>query len=182
MKNLLLVITFVLINIQAVNAAGLNAATILKCAKIQSDASRLNCFDKIANSIGKQKQGEILSSNTAPKVAHQKLTSTPLDAKVNQSLTQDNPQNSKSESLKDFGKKQPATPQSIASRLNGEFKKWSKGQKLFLENGQVWVVKRANRGYKKINHPMITITEDMFGGFTAKVEGLNATAKVRRIK
>jgi len=159
--------------------------SLTSCLEITLESKRLQCYDKLAKSLHINKK---VSSTPQPPELNQIQLPTPRPkaaAKVETTDIKDTT-TSQTKNVKqreqDFGKKPEATSSSISSRLKGEFKKWKKGQKLVLENGQVWVVKRANTGYKKLQNPLVTITEDLFGGFTAQVEGLNATAKVRRIK
>ncbi len=172
------------------------------CQKIENKTDRLGCFDQLVSihlpTSAEAKNIELEKPQLETSVAQPetsvaaakaiaKTTTKPSPSAANPEVPKENlsenstpPAVSKAE--QDFGKKQEQQPQSINSRVIGQFKKWRKGQKLRLENGQVWVVKRASSGYKKMDNPKITITEDFFGGFTAKVEGLNATAKVRRVK
>ena len=160
--------------------------SLTSCLEITLENKRLQCYDKLAKSLHINKK---VSSTPQPPELNQIQLPTPRPkaaAKVETTDIKDTT-TSQTKNVKqreqDFGKKpEAAVSSSISSRLKGEFKKWKKGQKLELENGQVWVVKRANSGYKKLQNPLVTITEDLFGGFTAQVEGLNATAKVRRIK
>ncbi|MCF6193851.1 MAG: hypothetical protein L3J46_05920, partial [Kangiellaceae bacterium] len=83
----------------------------------------------------------------------------------------------------DFGRvEKEADIESIKSRLVGKFTSWEKGIILKLENGQKWKVVSASNGYKKMLNPMITISRGLFGSFNARVDGLNAGAKVKRVK
>lgn len=155
--------------------------SLSKCIEITAEDGRLLCYDNIAKSLSSAK--EAVAAVKSPDLNLNKKSNTQADTaskvKIGTSIRQETKANTQ---VDDFGKKPETVSSSISSRLQGEFKSWKKGQKLKLENGQVWVVKRANSGYKKLQNPLITITEDFFGGFTAKIEGLNATAKVRRIK
>jgi len=81
-----------------------------------------------------------------------------------------------------FGKSAEEDIESIQSKMIGEFSGWKKGMKLKLENGQIWKVTSNKSGYRKMTNPMVTISRGFFGSFNAKVEGLNASAKVKRIK
>lgn len=159
--------------------------SLTSCLEITLESKRLQCYDKLAKSLHINKNvsstpqrpelNPIQPPNPRPKVVAKEETTDVKDMTISQT------KNVKQRE-QDFGKKPDAVSNSISSRLKGEFKTWKKGQKLILENGQVWVVKRAKSGYKKLQNPLVTITEGHFGGFTAQVEGLNATAKVRRIK
>ncbi len=70
----------------------------------------------------------------------------------------------------------------IESRYVGEFRGWS-GKTLFrLENGQVWQQAEESRLVWRSNSPVITIKKAMFGSFRLKVDGVNKTVKVKRVK
>ncbi len=81
-----------------------------------------------------------------------------------------------------FGMESTNQDETVESFLIGEFKTWKKGMKLRLKNGQVWKVLDSRSGYRKMQDPAITISRGFFGSFDAKIEGLNAKAKVKRIK
>lgn len=72
---------------------------------------------------------------------------------------------------------------SVVSRLDGTFTGWDGKTRFNLENGQVW--EQAEQGTVRgvnIDRPMVTIEPGLFGSWKLKVEGLNATTRVKRIK
>ncbi len=72
--------------------------------------------------------------------------------------------------------------QQIESRYVGEFRGWS-GKTLFrLENGQVWQQAETSRLVWRSESPMITIKKAVFGSFRLKVEGVNKSVRVKRVK
>ena len=74
------------------------------------------------------------------------------------------------------------TPKIINSRYDGMFTGWT-GKTLFrLENGQVWKQAESGRFTHRRDRPMITIKKKAFGSFVLKVEGLNRSVKVKRVK
>ncbi len=175
------------------NSSASIKSSVVNCSAIDSKSERLVCYDSLAKSLkAPRSASQTLPKNSDKGIENSKLSiSKKLASQVlPQNQAESEPVPSVKPGLKEpsnnhednFGKKQETVSSSISSRLVGEFKEWQKGQKLKLENGQVWVVKRANRGYKKLQNPMITISEGLFGGFTAQIEGLNATAKVKRVK
>lgn len=70
----------------------------------------------------------------------------------------------------------------IESRLVGRFKGWKKGTLFELENGQVWRCIDERDVYGERDNPKVTIRRNFVGSYWLKVEGLNAQARVRRIR
>lgn len=71
----------------------------------------------------------------------------------------------------------------VVSRFDGAFTGWDGKTRFNLENGQVW--EQAEQGSLRgvnLDHPMVTIEPGLFGSWKLKVEGLNATTRVKRIK
>lgn len=71
----------------------------------------------------------------------------------------------------------------VVSRIVGPFTGWDGKTKFTLENGQIW--EQAEQGGLRgvnLDSPMVTIEPGMFGSWRIKIEGLNATTRVKRIK
>ncbi len=70
----------------------------------------------------------------------------------------------------------------ITATLKGEFRGWSSGTRLELDNGQVWQVVEGNYlARKAMASPRVTVTPGKFSGWYLQVEGHNPSAKVRRV-
>ncbi|MEP1740656.1 MAG: hypothetical protein ABJI60_03260 [Kangiellaceae bacterium] len=181
MKNLILLLAILLIYAKNLSAEEFSIGSLhhllAKCAKIESNKLRLKCFDniKLKNYKSNTVRAEnITNTQTQTKTSEKAVENVPSE-------TVPSPNQTSNSAVNNFGKKLESNS-SITSYLKGDFKKWVKGQKLHLENGQIWEVRRAQSGYKHLKNPKITITVGYLGSFTAKIDGLNATAKVRRIK
>lgn len=74
-------------------------------------------------------------------------------------------------------------PESIQSRIVGEFRGWDGSTRFVLENGQEWIQSEKGTLYipKKMN-PMITIKKGVLGVYFISVEGYNKRTKVKRLK
>lgn len=70
----------------------------------------------------------------------------------------------------------------IESRLVGRFEGWKKGTLFELENGQVWRCVDEREVHGSRDNPKVTIRRNFMGSYWLKVEGLNAQARVRRIR
>ena len=154
---------------------------LTRCSEISNSDDRLDCYDTVANyykNTSKALSPDILPiSSTNPeqkKPVVQEKPSSSVD------LTQD--QGTTPSAEQRFGQLDRDGIESIESNLIGEFTKWEKGMLLKLENGQVWKVLSRKTGYKKMVNPKVTISKGFFGSYNAEVEGLNAKAKVKRIK
>lgn len=91
----------------------------------------------------------------------------------------------------------PATPQAdtrglrlptesgetIVSRIPGNFRGWTGKTRITLENGQVWeTFPENNKLTVNLNDPTVRIEPGMFGAWYMKVDGYNASVKVKRIQ
>jgi hypothetical protein len=79
-----------------------------------------------------------------------------------------------------FGTGQSSGP--IRSEIRGDFRGWQKGDKIRLENGQVWEVIDGTLGIPSTPLVKVTIEPGFMGSWLMKVEGYNATARVRRLR
>lgn len=79
-----------------------------------------------------------------------------------------------------FGTGDSAGP--VRSEIRGEFRGWQKGDKIRLENGQVWEVIDGTLAIPPTPLAKITIEPGFMGSWLMKVEGYNAAARVRRVR
>jgi len=156
---------------------------VLGCLQKQNNTDRLDCYDTVV----KYYKGRPSMEPTPPLPVVEAASSpknnplvVPVNAQTEHKVVVTQVKRKLPEDT--FGKAADGDLESIQSRMIGEFKGWEKGMKLKLENGQVWKVTSRKAGYKKMTNPMIIISRGFFGSFNAKVEGLNASAKVKRIK
>lgn len=82
-----------------------------------------------------------------------------------------------------FGALATSTPE-IEAHLDGTFTGWSPGTRFRLDNGQVWesVGGDGFRPVRPLERPGVTIRRAAFGSFILRVEGYNASVRVRRIE
>ncbi len=76
----------------------------------------------------------------------------------------------------------PDRVDAIVSRIPGEFRGWEAKSRITLENGQVWQVSDGTRGAYLLNNPQVTIERGPLGGFVMRIEGVNRSPKVKRLK
>lgn len=70
----------------------------------------------------------------------------------------------------------------VESRIRGDFRGWSPGARLELENGQVWRVIEGELYARRVASPKATISPGLVSGWHLQVEGQSPRAKVRREK
>ncbi|MCA0175321.1 MAG: hypothetical protein LCH73_03380 [Proteobacteria bacterium] len=79
------------------------------------------------------------------------------------------------------GQPDPAAPDEVRSQIMGAFEGWGPTTIFTLANGQRWRVSDGSSAYWRVQDPKVTISRGMLGGFNFQIEGLNKTAKVRRV-
>lgn len=70
----------------------------------------------------------------------------------------------------------------VESALSGEFRGWSPGTVLQLQNGQQWRVLEGELHTKRMTSPNVTVEPGFMGAWYLRVEGQMQRAKVRRIR
>ncbi|MBV6412255.1 MAG: hypothetical protein IT479_02730 [Xanthomonadales bacterium] len=75
-----------------------------------------------------------------------------------------------------------ARREEFGSRILGAFKGWSGKTEFHLENGQVWQQVENDRYIVDLVDPAVTIKPGAFGSWRLKIEGLNRTTLVKRIR
>lgn len=79
-----------------------------------------------------------------------------------------------------FGTGDSAKP--IRSEVRGEFTGWGPGKRLVLENGQEWEVVEGSFSIPATPLAKVTIEPGFLGSWLLKVDGYNASARVRRVR
>ena len=162
--------TFLSSNLKAAPKIDLNA--IAKCTTIEDKAKRLLCFDTATLSL---KEIDKATVKALPPVKIEKISDSKTTKKDDSALIS---------SEEAFGRTEAEINaiQTLKSNIVGDFRGWKKGAVLTLANGQKWKVMSRSGGYVKLTDPKIEIKRAILGSFKMKVEGLNSSAKVKRIK
>ena len=157
-----------------------------ECAEIEVSLIRLQCFDRIANTpqvenakspIPRKGIFSRLSSNNDPDEAITSDEMLPDDVEPSEG------QSNKNASDDNFGLIIRDDRDQISSKILGVFEGWTGTTKFTLENGQVW--QQASFGVLrvKMNNPNIIIKSSILSDtYTLKIEGLNSSIRVKRIK
>lgn len=83
------------------------------------------------------------------------------------------------------GLSQPDAPRdAIVSRIRGEFTGWRSGTVFRLENGMVWEVSGTTGAFtiRPVANPTVIIEPAFMGSWLLRVEGYNATVRVKRVE
>lgn len=77
-------------------------------------------------------------------------------------------------------KKADGPSSTVISKIDGAFDGWNGSTTLQLENGQQWRIKDGSSLSVRdpLDHPQVTITPGMIGGWYLKVKGYNSSALV----
>lgn len=73
-------------------------------------------------------------------------------------------------------------PETVESRISGEFRGWS-GRTIFrLDNGQVWQQAEPGKFFYTATNPNVSIRKGSFGSYLLRIEGKNSSIRVRRLE
>lgn len=181
---------------------GFAAESLADCAAINNSNARLACFDKLAGASGQADTAPVAavpapampaaSTQATPPVpvASNEAAPIPVSAPITTSAapaTEPTPVTGVSSYQDIFGLENQAAVKGIkkiSSRIINDFDGWD-GRTVFrLENGQVWVQKDVNStmSWRGSSHPIATIKRKAFNSYLLKVEGVNKSVRVNRVK
>ncbi|MGF6272505.1 hypothetical protein ABIB38_000861 [Massilia sp. UYP11] len=133
-------------------------AALLTCRAMTDVASRVACYDAIPVGVASPATAARAASAPAPAGAEDNFG---MEA-VKQRETQ---------------------PSSVQSTVVGRFEGWGPGSRIRLANGQVWrVVDGSDAVLAPRDDAKVSIERNLFGTIFMRVEGSNASAKVRRVE
>jgi len=156
-----------------------------QCAAIQHNGARLACYDAFARSSQSTHAPEMTEETPTPVVATQPgATAVVVPAKPTPRVQPEVVKPEQREQTFGLEQKIIAEQQAeeITTRFEGMFTGWEPKQEFTLANGQVWQISDTSSAHHHIENPEIVIKRGMFGSFYMKIEGLNRTPRVKRIK
>lgn len=172
MKNCSILISGLLLAIVAAPASADVITDLKGCTNIADSKDRLDCFDMVAAHYKNAKpySGQAPAAATAPRAQD------PVD-------TFGQPEGMTPE--QEFGLEKQAelrTPDELVSTIPGEFDGWHGKSTFTLANGQVWQQTDNARFTHHATNPEVVIEKGVWGSFRMKVDGLNRSIPVKRIK
>jgi len=157
-----------------------------ECVEIEVSLIRLQCFDRIANTP----QVENAKAPTERRGIFSRLSSNndQVEASSSDEMLPDDVESSENQTKKNvsddnFGLIIRDERDQISSKILGAFEGWTGTTKFTLENGQVWQQDSFGVLRVKMNNPNIIIKSSILSDtYTLKIEGLNSSIRVKRIK
>jgi len=70
----------------------------------------------------------------------------------------------------------------MSSTALGNFRYWREGQRIELENGQVWEITNDTNLFFKANNPRVKIEKGFFSSFYMHIDGVSQSLRVRRVR
>jgi len=136
-----------------------NDAALLKCRTVTDVAARVACYDAIPVGVARPAAAASTPAAAAPAATAEE----------------------------NFGmeavKQRESQPKSVQSTIVGKFEGWGPGSRIRLANGQVWrVVDGSDAVLAPQTDAKVSIERNMFGTIFMRVDGTNASAKVRRVE
>lgn len=131
-----------------------NDAALLKCRAVSDVAARVACYDAIPLGAASPAAGAPVAAARAE-------------------------QNFGMEAVK----QREEQPQSVQSTIVGSFEGWGPGSRIRLANGQVWrVIDGSDAVLSPRTDVKVSMERNLFGTIFMRVDGTNASAKVRRVE
>jgi len=137
------------------------AAGLQRCRALADSATRLSCYDALAEQSAK--------APAAAAVAGAAAMAAPAAAP---------------EATQTFGLpvQRQNEPDVIKSQIEGLVEGWGPGKTFTLANGQVWQVSDGSRAVLYLKNPKVEIRRAALGTFMLELEGTNETARVKRLR
>jgi len=179
-----------------------------ECAGIEDDHERLACFDRVFSDAGDKADpaGASRAAESADGSRHDARSSraggaadsTPVrsvepvpnaaerNRRTAASDTGDRESNGGQQSTEDrFGLEHEVFDlggEERHSKAIGQFGFWESGQRIELENGQVWQIVDDDELYFKATNPALTIEKGLLGSYYMHLDGISKSIKVKRIR
>lgn len=134
-------------------------ASVLQCRNLKDAAPRLACYDSIVVPAARPVQA------AAPTPASAAATATSVKA-----------------AEQSFGLPEKSVVDAIESAIPGKFEGWGPNQQFTLANGQVWRISDGSSAYIVANDVKVRIEKGMFKSMVMKIQGVNQSPSVRRVK
>jgi hypothetical protein len=169
-----------------------SAQTLTDCAKLDSDAERLACYDRVVGRVPAPVSPVAAPAPapvqpSAPAAAMDTMPApTPKTAVIASPVPVESAPRSAPAANDTIGFPAPSAPKppptGIESRIAGHFEGWEGRTRFTLENGQVWENAGGGTLYLVAESPRVRIVPGSFGSWVLSVEGSSARTTVRRVR
>jgi len=162
-----------------------------ECADLDDDRERLECYDRFFS--GRQdNQSDNAGAGTeareapAPRARSERAAaSRSSPSRETRRSSRPEPEAEPESAEERFGLERDLVSigsDDLSGTAVGDFGMWQRGQRVRLENGQVWEVVDYNRIFHKASNPEVTIKKGFLGSYYMHMDGLGKGIKVKRLK
>ena len=146
-----------------------------ECADLEDDQERLACFDRFF-SQDRDRSEEPRSAAEPRRAAPSAASST--------SRTRATPEPELTPEQQFGRQREPLSlgGDEMTSVAVGKFDLWRRGQRIRLENGQVWRVTNYREMYYQVSNPRVRIERGLLGAYYMHFEGTSNSLKVVRVE
>ena len=180
---------FVSISAAALSSSGF-ASDWSKCRSMTEDAERLACYDQLVDSLNTTsptnhaaQSVNAVAPSSVNTVTEPAKAAAPAAVAVSAEMLN---ATSQKQTEQTFGMEQQIAETSqideIKTSYEGLFTGWKAKQQFTFANNQIWQISDGSSAHHHFENPTIVIERGIFGSFVMKVEGLNRSPKVKRIK
>lgn len=193
MRRLITILSFVLISISAQASASDLESRLLKCRSLSSVASRVDCYDQIADSFTRGDEvaqtDEVQSSAQAPVVISttvhpkpQREPNTPATS-ADKAIQPEELFGKPEKTVNEIVKKKLEIPaiNQIRSLVVKVQQNHAKEFIVLLENGQTWKQKGDGGSWRVSKGEVAVISKALFGSFKMRVEGRKKSVRAERV-
>ncbi|NQD36139.1 hypothetical protein HPT27_03820 [Permianibacter sp. IMCC34836] len=164
--------------------AGASDSALLRCRAISDDAARLTCYDALTPAVLNLSETAKVPMAEAEAETRAATPAAVAPASTAKAAAPASP-TIRAQTADEFGlerKAQAENLEAIESRIVGEFRGWDSKTKFALENGQVWAISDGSSATYRLMDPVVRVERGVFGSFMLKIEGVNRSPKVKRVK
>jgi hypothetical protein len=175
--------TFVLLFVMTWVGVGAAVAqqSAADCADIEDNRERLDCYDRFFSGRGGEAAPAAESRATPDRAEAARPAARPERERARVAARERTPESAqdrfgKDQSMLEFGGEE------MASTALGSFRYWREGQRIELENGQVWEITNDTNLFHRATNPRVTIEKGFFSSFYLHIDGVSKALRVRRIR
>ena len=156
----------------AAGASQAQDAAFKRCPGIADPMARLSCYDAIQPPTGRP-------------LASQGSAQPPLSPLAPAAAGKAGPSAAQVDAADNFGFPARARPGAVAfieSAVANDFDGWSAGDKVRLQNGQIWRIDDGSSGAIGPDNRKVRVVPGAFGSFRLEFEGLSRSPRVSRVQ
>lgn len=147
------------------------------CADIEDNRERLECYDRFFSGRG----GDAAPAAEPRRTPDRAEAARPERERARVASRERTPESAqdrfgRDRSMLEFGGEE------MASTALGSFRHWRSGQRIELENGQVWEITNDTNLFHRATNPRVTIEKGFFSSFYMHIDGVSKALRVRRVR